>query len=100
MPKRNIKRNSRDLYEHAIQSVDLGEGWMQKLLEIDKEDLANQNNITNSTIKKARTHLPSFSVAKWVDFAEKTDLPSDSELLALKPFVTPSYPLPPSLDFS
>lgn len=89
--------------EDVIQSVDLEEGWMQKLLEVDDEelaliigDLANQSNLTNKSIKKARTTLPSFCTEKWADFARRVDLPTDPEYLGLEFFKTPVYQLPPS----
>ena len=96
------KRKSVDLHEDAV-SVDLREGWMEKLLALDKDnlasilvDLANKGDISNSTFEGVRTTLPSFSAPNWVDFAEQFGLPSDFESLALEHFVTPSYPLPPS----
>ena len=101
------KLTSHELHEHAIQSVDLGVGWMQKILELDKDDLAvilgdlaNKSKITNSTLKRVRMTLPSFSVAnlKWEDFAERSGLPWDPGFLALRlqPFETPYYALPSS----
>ena len=84
MPKRPA-----DDVETAIQAAGINDDdWMQKLLEVDKEELilivsqiVNEGNIDNRSIKKARIELPSFSTAKWIDFAM-----SISGLSSLQPF--------------
>ena len=99
MPKRPA-----DDVETAIQAAGINDDdWMQKLLEVDKEELilivsqiVNEGNIDNRSIKKARIELPSFSTAKWIDFARRADLPEDPEYLGLEQFNTPVYQLPPS----
>ena len=59
-----------------LQSVNIADDWIEKLLKIDKDDLtlilgelANRGNIDNHDFKKARSTL-SFSDAKWDDFAQ------------------------------
>jgi hypothetical protein len=88
---------------NAIASVQLDEGWLQQLLEVEPDNLAlilgeiaNTARISSSTLKKARTSLPSFSDAKWNDFAEQFGLPLSPTLLQLKNFETPVYRLPMS----
>jgi len=72
--------------EDMAASVDLEEGWLAKFLELPGDDLAkllgdiaNHGKIKTTTIKKARTSLPSFSGAKWTDFAENFGLPDRLE---------------------
>ncbi|KAI0286179.1 hypothetical protein BC826DRAFT_918404 [Russula brevipes] len=90
--------------ETAFQAADINDDyWMKKLLEVDKDQLtlilsliANKGNIDNRSIKKSRIELPSFSTAKWIDFARRADLPEDPSYLQLEHFDTPVYQLPPS----
>jgi hypothetical protein len=85
----------------AIQAAGIkDDDWIQKLLEVDKEQLTliaslivNKSNIDNRTIKKTRTAL---STAKWTDFAARAGLPEDPGYLKLGYFETPVYLLPPS----
>ncbi|KAI0275567.1 hypothetical protein BGY98DRAFT_920455 [Russula aff. rugulosa BPL654] len=85
----------------AIQAAGIkDDDWIQKLLEVDKEQLTliaslivNKSNIDNRTIKKTRTAL---SAAKWTDFAARAGLPEDPRYLKLGYFETPVYLLPPS----
>ena len=101
MPKRPL--DDADV-ETAIQAVNIDDDdWMQKLLEVDKDPLVliisqilNERNIQMQTIKKARIELPSFSSAKWADFAERAGLPRNPQNLRLEYFSTPVYQLPPS----
>ena len=90
--------------ETAIQAAGITDNdWMQKLLKVDREQLilivsqiVNKSNIDNKSIKKARTELPSFSTAKWIDFAARAGLPENASYLKLEHFDTPVYQLPPS----
>jgi hypothetical protein len=90
--------------ETAIQAAGIkDDDWMQKLLEVDKEQLiqivsqiVNKSSIDIKSIKKAQTKLPSFSVAKWIDFAARAGLPEDPSYLELEYFETPVFQLPPS----
>ncbi|KAF8816310.1 hypothetical protein BYT27DRAFT_7277196 [Phlegmacium glaucopus] len=90
--------------EELAASVDLEEGWLAKFLELPEDDLAkllsdiaNHGNIKTAAITKARTSLPSFSGAKWTDFAEKFGLPNKLENTRFEQVTTPVYSLPPSL---
>jgi hypothetical protein len=88
----------------AIQDVNIKDNsWIQKLLEADQDQLtliighlANKGNINDRSIDRARAQLPSFSTAKWADFAAKVGLPEDPHYLPLEYFQTPVYQLPPS----
>src|SRR5258708_24433981 len=90
--------------ETAIQALDIKDNnWIQKFLEINKEQLAlvighlaDKGNIDNRSIKRARTQLPSFSTEMWADFAAGVDLPEEPRNLNLGSFHTPAYQLPPS----
>ena len=90
--------------ETAIQSAGIkDDDWIQKLLEVDKEQLilivsliVNKGNIDNKSIKKARTEIPSFSTANWTDFAARAGLPDNPSYLRLEYFETAAYQLPPS----
>jgi hypothetical protein len=66
--------------QDAIQSLDLEEGWMEKVLALDEDslasllgELANRGHITN---KKARSklELESFK-CQWEEFASHFGLP-------------------------
>jgi hypothetical protein len=96
------KRKAENI-EDAVSLVDLEDGWMQKLLAIDSEtlvlilcELCNQGRITSKRIKTGRTSLPSFSTAKWDQFASRIGLPEDPQDVDLDSFTTPIYQLPPS----
>jgi hypothetical protein len=101
MPKR--RADDPDV-ETAIQSTGVkDDDWLQKLLEVDKDELilivsliVNKSNIDNRSIKRARIELPSFSTAKWADFAARTGLPENPSYLQLEDYETPVYQLPPS----
>ena len=87
----------------AVDLVDLEDGWMKKLLDIDNDslililcELCNQGRITNKRIKAGRISLSSFSTAKWDQFASSIGLPEDPEDVDLDSFFTPVYQLPPS----
>jgi hypothetical protein len=90
--------------ETAIQSTGIkDDDWIQKLLEVDKEELilivsliVNKSNIDNRSIKRARIELPSFSTAKWTDFAARAGLPENPSCLEPDDYETPVYQLPPS----
>lgn len=101
MPKRSA--DDADV-ETAIQATNIDDDdWMQKLLQVDEDPLIliisqilNKCNIEMKTIKKARIELPSFSLAKWADFAQQAGLPRNPDNLQLEHFSTPVYQLPPS----
>jgi hypothetical protein len=103
MPKRLADSDDANV-ETAIQATGIkDDDWMQKLLEVDKEQLilivsliVNKSNIDNRSIKKARIELLSFSTAKWIDFAKQSGLSDDPLYLRLEYFNTPIYQLPPS----
>lgn len=59
-------------------------------------DLANSANLPNAAFKTARLDLPSFSTAKWSEFAEQYGLHNDVSYLNLESFKTARYRLPPS----
>jgi hypothetical protein len=90
--------------ETAIQAAGINDDdWLQKLLEVDNEQLiliisylVNKSNIDNKSLKRVRIELPSFSTAKWAEFAARAGLPTNPRLLELKYFGTPVYQLPPS----
>lgn len=91
--------------ESAVEAAGIEDNdWLQKLLGVEKEQLiliisllVNRSSIDNRTINRARTELPSFSMAKWVDFASmQARLPEDPRYLWLERFETPVYQLPPS----
>ena len=84
--------------------VKLEKGWLGKFLELPPEelakvlaDIANQGNVKTSSIKKARTSLPSFSGVKWIDFAEKIGLRNRLDNNQFERVTTPTYWLPPSI---
>ena len=90
--------------EEVAASIDLEEGWLNKLLELPTDelakflgDIANHGKVKTAAIKKARTSLPSFSGVKWTDFAERFGLPDSLENNRFKRVVTPVYCLPPSV---
>ena len=90
--------------EEVATSVDLEEGWLDKLLELPTDelakllgDIANHGKVKTAAIKMARTSLPSFSGAKWIDFAERFGLPDRLENNRFERVVTPVYRLPPSV---
>jgi len=96
------KRKAENIAD-ALDLVDLEDGWMKKLLDIDNDslilivcELCNQGRITNKRIKAGRISLPSFSTAKWDQFASSIGLPEDPEDVDLDSFFTPVYQLPPS----
>jgi hypothetical protein len=100
-PKRLADNSDVETAIHAAGIKD--DDWIQKLLEVDKEHLiliigliVNKGNIDNSRIKKARIELPSFSAAKWTDFAARAGLPESPQYLELDDYETPVYQLPPS----
>ena len=96
------KRKAEDISD-AIDLVDLEDGWMKKVLDIDTESLAlilcelfNQGRITNKRIKTGRISLPSFSKGKWDQLASSFGLLEDPEDIDLDSFFAPIYQLPPS----
>ncbi|KAI0282488.1 hypothetical protein BGY98DRAFT_912213 [Russula aff. rugulosa BPL654] len=90
--------------ETAIQAAGINDDdWLQKLLEVDEEQLiliisylVNKSNIDNKSLKRVRIELPSFSTAKWAEFAAQAGLPKNPSFLQFKYFGTPVYQLPPS----
>jgi hypothetical protein len=90
--------------EEVAVSVDLEEGWLDKLLELPIDeltkllgDIANHGKVKTAAIKMARTSLPSFSSTKWIDFAERFGLHNKLENNQFEQVITPVYHLPPSL---
>ncbi|KAF8221790.1 hypothetical protein L208DRAFT_1414470, partial [Tricholoma matsutake] len=90
--------------EEVAASVNLEEGWLDKLLELPTDelakllgDIANHGKVKTAVIKKARTSLPSFSGVKRSDFAERFGLPDSLENNRFERVVTPVYRLPPSI---
>ena len=90
--------------ESLVESVPLGKGLINGLQQLDRNELAvvlayvaNVANISTTVFKKTRIELPSFSAAKWSDFAKQFGLPQNVSRLKLEPFMTPRYRLPPSL---
>jgi hypothetical protein len=88
----------------SIESVPLDKGLVDGLQQVNGNELAavlahvvNVANISTAAFKKTRIELPSFSVAKWSDFAQQFGLPQNLSKLKLEPFTTPRYRLPPSL---
>ena len=101
MPKRNYNDFSADNLADAFNG---DKGLIAGLLDFNSEELtkllghvANLANIPTATFKKARTELPSFSTAKWSEFAPKFGLPANIDHVKLDTFTTPKYRLPPSL---
>ena len=99
------KRSKDDIdIESLVESVPLDKGLVDGLQQLDRDELAavlahvaNVANISTAAFKKTRIELPSFSVAKWSNFAEQFGLPQNVLKLELEPFTTPRYRLPPSL---
>jgi hypothetical protein len=99
------KRNQDDIdIESFIEAVPLDNGLIDGLQQLHRDELAavlayvaNVANISTAAFKKSRIGLPSFSEAKWSDFAKQFGLPQDVLKLKLEPFTTPRYRLPPSL---
>jgi hypothetical protein len=90
--------------ESLVESVPLDKGLVDGLQQLDRDELAavlahvaNVANISTAAFKKMRIELPSFSVAKWPDFAEQSGLAQDILKLKLELFMTPRYRLPLSL---
>ena len=88
---------------HAISLVELEDGWMRKLLQIDSDalalilgELSNQGNITTKHINDGRIKLPSFCTAKWVEISSKFGLPHQPVVHNFERLITPVYHLPPS----
>ena len=98
------KRSKDDIdIESLVESVPLDKGLIDGLQQLDRDELvavlahvANVASISTAAFKKTRIELPSFSVAKWSDFAKQFGLPQNVWNLKLEPFTTPRYRLPPS----
>jgi hypothetical protein len=98
------KRNRDDIdVDSLVQSVPLDKGLIGGLLELNRGELAsvlahvaNKASISTASFKKARIELPSFSAAKWSDFAKQSGLLQDTSRFRLNSFTTPRYRLPPS----
>ena len=99
------KRSKDDIdIESLVESVPLDKGLVKGLQQLHRDELvavlahvANVANISTAAFKRARTELPSFSVAKWSVFTKQLGLPQDVSKLVLEPFTTPRYRLPPTL---
>ena len=90
--------------ESLVDSVPLDKGLVDGLQQLYRDELAallvhvaNVANISTAAFKKTRIELPSFSVAKWSDFAGQFGLAQNILQLKLEPFTTPRYRLPLSL---
>jgi hypothetical protein len=99
--KRTTKKQKVVTAEEVAASVDLEAGWLQKFLSLPPDELAkllgeiaNQGKIKTAAIKTARTSLPSFSGAKWVDFAERFGISDMHNPDDFDQVVTPDYWLP------
>jgi hypothetical protein len=99
MFKRRAKKR-KVMVENMTSSVDLEEGWLDKLLELPGDelanllgDIANHGKIKTAAIRKARIGLPSFSGAKWSDFTEQFGFPDELENNQFEQVVTPVYTL-------
>lgn len=100
---RPVQTDNADV-ETAIQSAGIkDDNWIQKLLEVDRDELIqivslimNEGNIDNRSVKRVRTELESFSVAKWANFAVQAGLPESPSYLRPEYYGTPVYQLPPS----
>lgn len=100
-----VKRSRNNInIESIIESVPLDNGLIDGLLQLDHDErtaalahVANETNVTTSAFKKARIELPSFSTAKWSEFARQFGLPEKVFDLNLDNFNTPRYHLPPSM---
>ena len=99
------KRSKADIdIESLIESIPLDRGLIDGLQQLDCDELvavlahvANVADVSTAAFKKTRIELPSFSVAKWSDFAKQFGLQEDVSKLELGSFTTPRYRLPPSL---
>ncbi|KIL55332.1 hypothetical protein M378DRAFT_28579 [Amanita muscaria Koide BX008] len=99
------KRSHEDInVDKLIDSINLDKGLRAAFSGLTADELAalladfaNTANLPTAAIKKARVGLPSFSTAKWTEFALQYGLPSNVLHLNLEPFTTPKYRLPPSL---
>jgi hypothetical protein len=105
MPPKGPKRLADNfVVKTAIHAAGIkDDDWIQKVFEVDKEHLiliislvVNKGNIDIRSIKKARTELPSFSAAKWTDFAARAGLPENPSYFKLDDYETPVHQLPPS----
>ena len=99
-----MKRSHDIDVDYVLASMNLDKGLRAAVLELTKDelaallgDLANHASLPTSAFKKARVDLPSFSKAKWSDFALEYGLPQVTSSLSLETFTTPKYRLPPSL---
>lgn len=87
-----------------VESINQDNGLLDGLLQLDHDQLvillahiANEAGVANTTFKRVRVELPSFSVTKWSQFAKQFGLPGDASRLQLECFTTPRYCLPLSL---
>jgi hypothetical protein len=103
MPKRTGKKRKITAVEDMGVSEDV---LIDKFLELPADELAKvivdiaaRAKIKISAIQKARTSLPSYSIAnlEWPDFAEKFGLRDCLENNKFEQVVTPVYNLPPSV---
>ena len=85
---------------NSIEQVDLPDGWLEKLVALGPGlarvigELANRGQISASEIKRARTNLPSFSVAKWSDLAPGFGLSAEPLMAKFEAFSIPAVHLP------
>ena len=87
--------------DKLIAQSNLHKGFRAEVLELTDDELvalfASLANLWTATFKKTRVDLPSFSTAKWTEFAKEPGLPLDAPYLQLVPFTTQKYRLPPLL---
>ena len=99
------KRSADDIdAQSLVDSLSLDKGLVNGLQQLTPDELvavmahiANVTNPSTAASKKARIELPSFSKAKWSNFAEHFGLPDNVSRLRLESFKTPRYSLPLSL---
>lgn len=97
MPKRHSEDIDIEDFTDGITNID-------EILELNRDEcaavlgyIADKAEISMTSLKKARTRLPSFSGANWANFALQYGLHKDASMLVLEPFSTPRYCLPPSM---
>ncbi|KAF8324228.1 hypothetical protein F5887DRAFT_927127 [Amanita rubescens] len=90
--KANKRRKVVTTAEEVAASVDLKEGWLDKLLELPTDELAKL--LKTAAIEMARASL---SGVKWIDPAERFSLRNRLENNQFDRVVTPMYRLPPSV---
>ena len=88
---------------NATPAAESAEEWLETVLSLPKGkivehlvDIANRADIKTADFKRARITLPSFSAAKWSNFANEFGLNAGFENHVFDHVITPAYSLPPS----